>query len=216
MELPVATRQDAKRWAFASSLRARHRIAGRRGELVRYEDLEAIVPHSRLAAIAIKNREGELLARVLHHQVSAPAQRAILAIVREELLYERDPDAVQVEGTSIDPGAVPVIDPLERALHDTVAARVEAVGNDVRAERLIIMARRRVLCRLSRWKIDPATTSHFRHRARHSSRMEQRPTGLRAHWGCRPVATQRDQGHRPKGRQQCDVSQLAHEVRLQV
>src|SRR5436309_9746859 len=142
MELPVATRQDAKRRAFASSLRARHRIGGRRGGLVRYEDLEAVVPHSGLPTVAIEHCEWEVFAGVLDHEVAAPAQRPIRATGLVDSLYERDRGAVQVEGPSIDPERVPVINPLERALDHAVAVGVEAAGNDVRAERLIKVARR--------------------------------------------------------------------------
>src|SRR2546430_847899 len=159
MELPVSTGQDAKRRAFVSAVRAGHRIARRL--FVRDEDLETVVSHSRLAAIAIKNLEGELFAGILHQQRPAPMQRPILAIVRQEPLHERDRRAVQVERTSVDPELVPVVDPLERALDRAVAVLVETAGDDVRAERLIHMARRRVLLRLYGRKIDPAAPGPF-------------------------------------------------------
>src|SRR2546425_9942508 len=110
MELPVTTRQDAKRRALGSPVRAAHLIAG--NGLVRYEDLEAVVPHPGLPIVAIEHCEWEVFAGVLHHEVPAPAQRPITATGLVDSLHERDRVAVQVEGPSVDPEGVPVIDPL--------------------------------------------------------------------------------------------------------
>src|SRR2546427_12600720 len=78
-----------------------------------------------------------------------------------ERLGRRDRDAVQVEGTSVNPYAV--IDPLERALNHAVATLVEAL-NHVGAKGLELVTGGRILVRAPRRGVDTPTTGHLQGR----------------------------------------------------